>query len=82
MVLCDCFETNVPGNTANTVLLFVEGGAAPYCRDGEPGIDCKGADGEPIIYDKEGNYATLLAAFGISWGTTTDRNCVPFCFFA
>ena len=37
---------------------------------------------EPQTVGKDGNDATSLVASGMSWKTTVDHNCGPFCFFA
>ena len=52
--------------------------AASDSRDGDPGK----REVEPRTVGKDGNDATSLAASGMSWETTADHNCGPFCFFA
>ena len=52
--------------------------AASDSRDGDPGK----REVEPRTVGKDGNDATSLAASGMSWETTVDHNCGPFCFFA
>ena len=52
--------------------------AASDSRGGDPGK----REVEPRTVGKDRNDATSLAASGMSWETTADHNCGPFCFFA